>query len=74
MSNITLEEREVMYTMIDRLSQHIHAIEDRLNAAEVSVEHQGKQIGTLKHDLSELDNTVDCIKSHLNNDGEECGE
>ena len=74
MSNITPEEREIMYTMIDRLSQHIHSIEDRLCAAEVSVEHQGGQIGTLKSDLNQLDETVDCIKSHLKDDGEDCGK
>ena len=70
MSNISPEEREIMYTMIDRLSQHIHAIEDRLNTAEVSVDHQGGQIGTLKHDINALDETIECIKEQLADDGE----
>ena len=74
MSHISPEEREIMYTMIDRLSQHIHAVEDRLSAAEVSVSHQGGQIGTLKNDVHEITETVDCVKSYLDNDGEDCGQ
>ena len=73
MTNTNVDEREVIYSMIDKLSEHIHKIEERLSIAEVSVGHQGDQIGTLKHDMHEIHEVVECIKETLGKDGEDCG-